>query len=338
MSIVSFSSSMNNPQRNDAGVSGARTSSLEFAAEQFEALFLQQVLKQMRKAGDVLSADNPMRSRELDTMRDFYDGMLAETLASKRQTGIADMLVQQLSGNRDQLAAIDEAAVSARGADLPQRSMSLSDPLRQTWQRGTETVSSVWQRGFANFRSLVNSIIQHESGGRVDAVSPKGALGVMQLMPDTAKDMAVELGLAFSESRLTRDAGYNTQLGSAYLKKMLDRYDGEQTLAVAAYNAGPGRVDEWLQRNGDPRNGNISVSNWIERIPFRETRDYARKIFNDMQAAAPAAPAPTTTAALTSVKFNTSADSVALQENTSHQSRSAAFARQIRIDQTENGL
>lgn len=338
MSIVSFSSSLNNPQRNDAGVNSARNSSLELAAEQFEALFLQQVLKQMRKAGDVLSADNPMRSRELDTMRDFYDGVLADTLASKRQTGIADMLVQQLSGNRDQVAAIDQAAVAARGADLPQRSMSLSDPLRQTWQRGSEAVSNVWQRGFANFRSLVNSIIQHESGGRVDAVSSKGALGVMQLMPDTAKDMAVELGLAFSESRLTRDAGYNTQLGSAYLKKMLDRYDGEQTLAVAAYNAGPGRVDEWLQRNGDPRTGNISISNWIERIPFRETRDYARKIFNDMQAAAPATEAQTTTAALNSVKFNTTADSVALQENTSHQSRSAAFARQIRIDQTENGL
>lgn len=338
MSIVSFSSSLNNPQRNDAGVNSARNSSLELAAEQFEALFLQQVLKQMRKAGDVLSADNPMRSRELDTMRDFYDGVLADTLASKRQTGIADMLVQQLSGNRDQVAAIDQAAVAARGADLPQRSMSLSDPLRQTWQRGSETISNVWQRGFANFRSLVNSIIQHESGGRVDAVSSKGALGVMQLMPDTAKDMAVELGLAFSESRLTRDAGYNTQLGSAYLKKMLDRYDGEQTLAVAAYNAGPGRVDEWLQRNGDPRTGNISVSNWIERIPFRETRDYARKIFNDMQAAAPATNAQIPAATLTSVKFNTAADSVALQENTSHQSRSAAFARQIRIDQTENGL
>lgn len=338
MSIVSFSSSLNNPQRNDAGIGSARNSSLELAAEQFEALFLQQVLKQMRKAGDVLSADNPMRSRELDTMRDFYDGVLADTLASKRQTGIADMLVQQLSGNRDQVAAIDQAAVAARGADLPQRSMSLSDPLRQTWQRGSETISNVWQRGFANFRSLVNSIIQHESGGRVDAVSSKGALGVMQLMPDTAKDMAVELGVTFSESRLTRDAGYNTQLGSAYLKKMLDRYDGEQTLAVAAYNAGPGRVDEWLQRNGDPRTGNISISNWIERIPFRETRDYARKIFNDMQAAAPATNTQTTTAALSTVKFNASTDSVALQENTSHQSRSAAFARQIRIDQTENGL
>jgi soluble lytic murein transglycosylase len=85
---------------------------LEVVSEQFEALFLQQILKQMRKAGDVLTADNPMRSRELDIMHDFHDEAIAESLARKKQTGIADMLVQQLSG-RDGRSASPVAAVES---------------------------------------------------------------------------------------------------------------------------------------------------------------------------------------------------------------------------------
>jgi soluble lytic murein transglycosylase len=100
----------------------------------------------------------------------------------------------------------------------------------------------------------------------------------MQLMPDTARDMARELGLAYDEARLLNDGDYNKRLGTAYLNKMLDRYDGHQALALAAYNAGPGRVDEWLQRHGDPRSGELSTHEWVERIPFTETREYTRKI------------------------------------------------------------
>ncbi len=290
MSIVSLSQYQNSTRGAADGVGSARREPLEIAAEQFEALFLQQILKQMRKAGDVLAADNPMRSRELDTMRGFYDEMLADTLAGKKQTGIADLLVKQLSGNAVQSLDIDQAGALARGVALPERSPSLLDPLRSTWQRGVERVSSTWQRGTEGFMALVDSVIAQESGGRIDAVSPKGARGLMQLMPETARDMAAELGLDFSEARLTTDASYNKQLGTAYLSKMLDRYDGEHALALAAYNAGPGRVDEWLQRNGDPRTGEISVGAWVERIPFEETRNYTHKILRDLQAAAPSAP------------------------------------------------
>lgn len=85
--------------RNNPEVTGiSRNDQLQAAAEQFEAMFLQQILKQMRKAGDVLSEDSLMRSRELDTMRDFHDEVLAEHLAGQRQTGIASMIVQQLGG------------------------------------------------------------------------------------------------------------------------------------------------------------------------------------------------------------------------------------------------
>jgi soluble lytic murein transglycosylase len=278
MSIVSLNNSTS-PSASSNAIA-ASPSGLEAAAEQFEALFLQQVLKQMRKAGDVLAADNPMRSRELDTMRDFYDGMLADTLASKRQTGIADLLVKQLSGNTNQQGTIENASEAARAAALPERTSM--DSLRSTWQRGVDSLANVWNKGSAGFSALVDSVIKQESAGQVDAVSPKGALGIMQLMPDTARQMAQELGVNFNLGRLTRDADYNKQLGSAFLSKLLERYDGEQALAVAAYNAGPARVDEWLERHGDPRIGDISVSAWVRQIPFKETREYTSKVLAEL--------------------------------------------------------
>jgi Soluble lytic murein transglycosylase and related regulatory proteins (some contain LysM/invasin domains) len=279
MSIVSLPQHLNAMRARHDGPSAARRQQLEMVSEQFEAMFLQQILKQMRKAGDVLSAGNPMRSRELDTMRDFYDEVLAETLAGKRQTGIADMLVQQLSGGLDGTAPAPAALGLASGGQGGQHA------LRGTWQRGVDALDNAWAAGKAGFRALVDSVIKHESSGNVAAVSPKGARGLMQLMPSTARDMAAELGLPFDEARLTSDAEYNKRLGSAYLSKMLERYDGHQALALAAYNAGPGKVDEWLKNHGDPRRGDIDAASWIQKIPFQETRDYTRNILKDLQAA-----------------------------------------------------
>ncbi|BFN26465.1 soluble lytic murein transglycosylase precursor [Pseudomonas sp. SCT] len=279
MSIVSLPQHLNAMRARHDGPSAARRQQLEMVSEQFEAMFLQQILKQMRKAGDVLSAGNPMRSRELDTMRDFYDEVLAETLAGKRQTGIADMLVQQLSGGLDGTAPAPAALGLASAGQGGQHA------LRGTWQRGVDALDNAWAAGKAGFRALVDSVIKHESSGNVAAVSPKGARGLMQLMPGTARDMAAELGLPFDEARLTSDAEYNKRLGSAYLNKMLERYDGHQALALAAYNAGPGKVDEWLKNHGDPRRGEIDAASWIHKIPYQETRDYTRNILKDLQAA-----------------------------------------------------
>lgn len=329
MSIVSLNNSTNASAVASDQIAGQK-SALDMAAEQFEAMFLQQVLKQMRKAGDALAADNPMRSRELDTMRDFYDGVLAENLSGKRQTGIADMLVKQLSGNAGEAESVAEAGEQARSAELPQsktehRSAAMDtatgsfglSSLRNTWQRGVDSLENIWDKGSASFKALVDSVIQQESGGRVDAVSHKGALGVMQLMPDTARQMAKEMGVQFNLHRLTRDADYNKQLGSAFLSKMLDRYDGEQALALAAYNAGPARVDEWLERNGDPRIGDprigdLSMSAWVRQIPFKETREYTSRILAEL-AQNPAANG-IKTPVMAEKSFNSGANSVALND------------------------
>lgn len=279
--------SLTHPQQRlsaHGGAVDARRQQLEAAAEQFEAMFLQQILKQMRKAGDVLSADNPMRSRDLDTLRDFYDETLADSLATRRQTGISDLLVQQLAGDQDasnqaqRLAAMDQQP-------LPRSTAIASNfqPLADTWRRGVGQLERVWERGSVAFQRLVDSVVKHESGGRVDAVSPVGALGLMQLMPDTAREMAGELGVPYNQARLLQDGDYNKLLGSAYLNKMLERYSGSEVLALAAYNAGPGRVDQWLQRFGDPRQPSVSEAEWVERIPFAETRNYTRNILRDIR-------------------------------------------------------
>jgi len=327
MSIVSLNNATN-PSAMPANGSIAgqpgngQKAALDIAAEQFEAMFLQQVLKQMRKASDVLAADNPLRSREMDTMRDFYDGVLADTLATKRQTGIADMLVKQLSGDTSQSQSISDAGDQASAAAVPERRSAAMDhslSLGNSWQRGIERLENLWDKGSAGFKSLVDSIIKQESGGQVDAVSHKGALGIMQLMPDTARQMAQELGVQFNLQRLTRDAGYNQQLGSAFLGKMLERYDGEQALALAAYNAGPARVDEWLARNGDPRRGEISTTAWVRQIPFKETRDYTSRILADLaQTSEVAKPIPTAqeSAPAQQESFNSGAVPVALTEVT----------------------
>lgn len=341
MSIVALNNATNPNAAAANGQIAGQKPALDIAAEQFEAMFLQQVLKQMRKASDVLAADSPMRSREMDTMRDFYDGVLADTLASKRQTGIADMMVKQLSGNNPaaQTAAeqaATEASEQAQSAALPERRSAAMDSgfslsnLRSNLQRGVaagiDGLENIWDKGSASFKALVDSVITQESGGRVDAVSNKGALGIMQLMPETARQMARELGLQFNLHRLTRDADYNKQLGSAFLSKMLDRYDGEQALALAAYNAGPARVDEWLERNGDPRIGDLSMSAWVRQIPFKETREYTSRILAEL-AQNPAADAVKTPAAAEK-SFNPQSNPVALIEVTEAYSRAPNSASQ----------
>lgn len=133
-------------------------------------------------------------------------------------------------------------------------------------------------RAMPDMDRLVNAVIGKESGGVADAVSGKGAEGLMQLMPDTAREVAAKLNLPFDEEKLKTDPAYNRTLGTEYLNEMLRRYGGSQTLALAAYNAGPGNVDKWVAQNGNPALGEISEADWIKKIPFTETQNYVTEI------------------------------------------------------------
>lgn len=133
-------------------------------------------------------------------------------------------------------------------------------------------------KGYSLHPAFIHGIIRQESAFDQYAQSHAGALGLMQLMPPTARETAGKIGLPYSKSRLKTDPIYNMKLGSAYLKQMLDRWNGNRTLAIASYNAGPGRVGGWLKEFGDPRDKNIDEADWIETIPVYETRNYVQRV------------------------------------------------------------
>ncbi|WP_394153730.1 transglycosylase SLT domain-containing protein [Loktanella salsilacus] len=126
--------------------------------------------------------------------------------------------------------------------------------------------------------ALALSIARRESEFNEAAGSPVGALGLMQLMPGTASDVARSLDLPYDKNRLTTDWRYNATLGSRYLADLTDRFGDSPVQIAAGYNAGPGRPRDWMEERGDPRSGDVDVIDWIEMIPFRETRNYVQRV------------------------------------------------------------
>lgn len=130
-------------------------------------------------------------------------------------------------------------------------------------------------------RALVYAIARQESAFHTGAVSSAGARGLLQLMPGTAKQMAKKAGVTYSKSKLTSDPAYNASLGSHFLDQLLGRFKGSYVMTFAAYNAGPSRVVDWVEQFGDPRDPEVDVVNWIELIPFTETRNYVQRIMEN---------------------------------------------------------
>jgi soluble lytic murein transglycosylase len=130
--------------------------------------------------------------------------------------------------------------------------------------------------------ALVHALSRQESEFNAAAKSPVGASGLMQLMPSTAKIVAKAYKVKFDSNQLTNPT-YNAQLGEAHLRDLIDSYNGSYFLALAAYTAGGGRVAEWIKQFGDPRNPDVDPVDWIERIPFTETRNYVMKIMETLQ-------------------------------------------------------
>jgi soluble lytic murein transglycosylase len=125
-------------------------------------------------------------------------------------------------------------------------------------------------------------VMRQESSFDPAAISPSGARGLMQLMPATAREVASKLGITTSQPALLSDLPHNMRLGTTYLRDMLTRFDHSAPLAIAAYNAGPHRVDRWLSDHGDPRVGQIAMLDWLERIPFNETRNYVQRVLENI--------------------------------------------------------
>ena len=119
------------------------------------------------------------------------------------------------------------------------------------------------------------AIARRESAFFPAAQSPVGARGLMQLMPATGRQVALRLGHEV-QTRDLYGVEDNIRLGSAYYRQLLDRYNGNRVLALAAYNAGPSRVDRWRNESGR----GMSVERWVETIPYRETRNYVQAVLS----------------------------------------------------------
>lgn len=132
-------------------------------------------------------------------------------------------------------------------------------------------------------QALLHAIVRQESNFDAAAVSHAGARGLMQLMPRTARGVARQLRVRFSRNRLTRDKNYNIRLGQAYLGQMLNKFDGSYILAIASYNAGPSAAARWVRQYGDPREPGVDVIDWVESIPYRETRNYVQRVLENLQ-------------------------------------------------------
>lgn len=131
--------------------------------------------------------------------------------------------------------------------------------------------------------ALVLAVARQESAFNITAESSAGALGFLQILPSTAREVAGQIGLTYSEARLRSDAQYNAAIGAAYLRNLLARYDDNYALALAAFNAGLGRADRWIDDFGDPRSAGVDTVDWIERIPFDETRNYVQRVLENYQ-------------------------------------------------------
>lgn len=125
---------------------------------------------------------------------------------------------------------------------------------------------------------LALAIARRESEFDHRVTSGAGARGLMQVMPKTAKAVAGYLEIPFSRDRLLTDANYNARLGTAYLDELMEIFDGNIVMVSAGYNAGPGRPIRWMKSLGDPRRGSIDIVDWIEHIPFDETRNYVMRV------------------------------------------------------------
>lgn len=255
--------------------------------------------------GAALYANDPQQLAYYQTKMNIVEGSeaqrkglpaeLAEQKRLEANTRLNAAVIEQLAA-RDPMKAREYFTSNAINmtADAQIKAAEMLKPLidRQVGvsvgSKAVEAVSSADNR-------LFSSILQAESGGKQfdrsgqPMTSSRGAIGAAQIMPSTGPEAAKLAGVEWDETRFRNDPEYNRQLGQAYFQKLTNDFKSP-ALAVAAYNAGPGMVNDWINgtnatgknadklKLGDPRTGEISQAEFLDRIPFKETREYTQKV------------------------------------------------------------
>jgi soluble lytic murein transglycosylase len=132
-------------------------------------------------------------------------------------------------------------------------------------------------------RAIVHAIARQESAFDPTAMSHAGARGLMQMMPATARETARRASLPFDWQKLGQDPLYAARMGAAHLNDLLKEWRGSYILTFAAYNAGSPNVKKWIAAYGDPRDPEVDAVDWVERIPFSETRNYVQRVMENLQ-------------------------------------------------------
>ena len=189
---------------------------------------------------------------------------LAEGLNTVELAQLADLA---LSMGEPHVAVLIGKQAASRGVIIP---------------RAYFPVVGMVPEGLQVSRALALSIARRESEFDAAVTSPAGALGLMQVMPGTAKLMADKTGQGYALARLTEDPAYNVSLGAAYLAQLVEEFGPTVALIASGYNAGPGRPRRWITEFGDPRQTSVDVVDWVETIPFAETRTYVMRVVESL--------------------------------------------------------
>lgn len=182
---------------------------------------------------------------------------------SQDDTGLAQMADMALAWGEPHLALLVAKQAAERGLILPHAYYPIPEFVPD---------------GLSVSRALALSISRRESEFDPAARSSADARGLMQVLPGTAKLMAAKLGKSFDASKLIADPAYNVTMGSAYLAEMVEEFGPSIALIASGYNAGPGRPRRWIGEFGDPRRADVDVVDWVETIPFSETRTYVMRV------------------------------------------------------------
>ncbi|MCB5411425.1 lytic transglycosylase domain-containing protein [Pseudogemmobacter faecipullorum] len=184
---------------------------------------------------------------------------LAESLDTSEIAQLAEMALQM---DQTHIALVLSKQAAERGAILT---------------RSYYPLTRLVPEGLRVSRALALAIARRESEFEPIARSSANARGLMQVLPETAERMAKDIGLTYSLSKLY-DPGFNAQVGSAYLAKLVEEFGPSIALVASGYNAGPGRPRRWITEFGDPRRPDVDVIDWVESIPFAETRTYVMRV------------------------------------------------------------
>ena len=190
----------------------------------------------------------------------------------------------------DRMESPEEAVLLANLADdylYVRQSVRAAKSARQRGiilpQSAYPTIELPQQIAMAPEDALVHSVIRQETEFYQQAISGPGARGMMQLMPATARQTARTIGQPYRSNWLIDDLDYNLTLGMSHLSEVVEDYDGSYIVALAAYNAGGHRARRWIQDYGDPRDPDVDPIDWVESIPFSETRNYVQRVLENLQ-------------------------------------------------------